>query len=395
MATNSNPNYSFHIHSGVMLTANQTTYEAGSIVFEEQIGALSVVITKGSSLLRIADGIKGLTINKSGDVPTSVVFTLLGGTTQTLDLSKFQTATQVSSAITTALAAYVKTTDFNTYKEGILSEMNDIRDAVADNTNEISSLGGRMDDAEGEIDNLSGALNNVYTKSEVYTKGETDKQIGDKIAALGKVFEFKGTKETYADLPTTGNENGDVWQVTTAGTITSSGAKFEANTEFYWDGTKWEILGVNQVNMDNYYTKGEADGKFATSDDLAEVDDKVSVKLEKEGTRTADEVLVWGSGDTKVKGSGKKISTSVNDNANEIPTSKAVYGELADKMPKVESGVQGEILVRDANGNAENSGVTIGQDMIGDDESDLTIPTAKDVGDYVKNMLKWSTWPAN
>ncbi len=378
-----------------MLVANQTTYEAGSIVFEEQIGALSVVITKGSSLLRIADGIKGLTINKTGDVPTSVVFTLLGGTTQTLDLSKFQTATQVSSAITTALAAYVKTTDFNTYKEDILSEMNDIRDGVAANTNEIGSLGSRMDDAESEIDSLSGALNNVYTKSEVYTKGETDKQIGDKIAALGKVFEFKGTKATYADLPTTGNENGDVWQVTTAGTITSTGAQFEANTEFYWDGTKWEILGVNQVNMDNYYTKGEADGKFATTSDLAEVDDKVSVKLEKEGTRTADEVLVWGSDDTKVKGSGKKISTSVNDNANEIPTSKAVYGELADKMPKVESGGQGEILVRDANGNAENSGVTIGQDMIEDDANQMTIPTADDVSKYVKNMLKWSTWPAN
>lgn len=394
MATNSNPNYSFHIHSGAMLTANQTTYEAGSIVFEEQIGALSVVITKGSSLLRIADGIKGLTINKSGDVPTSVVFTLLGGTTQTLDLSKFQTATQVSSAITTALAAYVKTTDFNTYKEGILSEMNDIRDAVADNTNEIGSLGGRMDDAESAIDSLDGALKNVYTKSDVYTKGETDKQIDDKIAALGKVFEFKGTKATYADLPTTGNENGDVWQVTTAGT-TSTSAKFEANTEFYWDGDKWEILGVNQVDMSNYYTKGEADGKFATSSDLAEVDDKVSVKLEKEGTRTADVLLVWGSDDTKVKGSGKKISTSVNDNANEIPTSKAVYGKLADKMPKVASGVQGEILVRDANGFAENSGVTIGQDMIEDDGTTTAIPTADDVSKYVKNMLKWSTWPAN
>lgn len=394
MATNSNPNYSFHIHSGAMLTANQTTYEAGSIVFEEQIGALSVVITKGSSLLRIADGIKGLIINKSGDVPTSVVFTLLGGITQTLDLSKFQTAAQVSSAITTALAAYVKTTDFNTYKEGILSEMNDIRDDVAANGNEIGSLGGRMDDAESAIDSLDGALKNVYTKSEVYTKGETDKQIGDKIAALGKVFEFKGTKATYADLPTTGNESGDVWQVTTAGT-TSTGAKFEANTEFYWDGTKWEILGVNQVNMDNYYTKGEADDKFATTSDLAEVDDKVSVKLEKEGTRTADVVLVWGSDDTKVKGSGKKISTSVNDNANEIPTSKAVYGELADKMPKVASGVQGEILVRDANGFAENSGVTIGQDMIEDDGTTFAIPTADDVSKYVKNMLKWSTWPAN
>ena len=394
MATNSNPNYSFHIHSGAMLTANQTTYEAGSIVFEEQIGALSVVITKGSSLLRIADGIKGLTINKSGDVPTSVVFTLLGGTTQTLDLSKFQTATQVSSAITTALAAYVKTADFNTYKNGIRTELDAVKDDVAANGNEISSLNGRMDDAESAIDSLSDALNNVYTQVEVYTKSETDNQIDNKIAALGKVFEFKGTKATYAELPTTANEKGDVWQVTTAGT-TSTGAKFEANTEFYWDGDKWEILGVNQVNMDNYYTKGEADGKFATTSDLAGVDDKVSVKLEKEGTRTADVVLVWGSDDTKVKGSGMKISTSVNNNANEIPTSKAVVNKLANYMPKVESGGKGEILVRDANGFAENTGVTIGQDMIEDDGNDMTIPTTMDVGDYVKNMLKWSTWPAN
>ena len=179
-----------------------------------------------------------------------------------------------------------------------------------------------------------------------------------------------------------------------AGT-TSTGAKFEANTEFYWDGDKWEILGVNQVNMDNYYTKSEADDKFATTSDLAGVDDKVSVKLEKEGTRTADVVLVWGSDDTKVKGSGKKISTSVNNNANEIPTSQAVVNKLADYMPKVESGVQGEILVRDANGFAEDSGVTIGQDMIEDDANSQTIPTSYDVGQYVRNMMKWSTWPAN
>ena len=147
--------------------------------------------------------------------------------------------------------------------------------------------------------------------------------------------------------------------------------------------------------MDNYYTKSEADDKFATTSDLAGVDDKVSVKLEKEGTRTADVVLVWGSDDTKVKGSGKKISTSVNNNANEIPTSQAVVNKLADYMPKVESGVQGEILVRDANGFAEDSGVTIGQDMIEDDANSQTIPTSYDVGQYVRNMMKWSTWPAN
>lgn len=58
---------------------------------------------------------------------------------------------------------------------------------------------------------------------------------------LATVYTFKGTKETYADLPTTGNTVGDVWDVT------SAYGDYPANTNYAWtlNGSVgvWESLG--------------------------------------------------------------------------------------------------------------------------------------------------------
>jgi len=51
------------------------------------------------------------------------------------------------------------------------------------------------------------------------------------------VYKYKGTKENYADLPTSGNEVGDVWNVINAY------EHYPAGTNFAWTGTAWDALG--------------------------------------------------------------------------------------------------------------------------------------------------------
>jgi hypothetical protein len=55
---------------------------------------------------------------------------------------------------------------------------------------------------------------------------------------LGSVMTYKGQKNTWAELPTTGNKIGDVWNVVTA----SDPNGLKAGDNVAWDGTKWDVL---------------------------------------------------------------------------------------------------------------------------------------------------------
>lgn len=74
---------------------------------------------------------------------------------------------------------------------------------------------------------------------------------------LTTVYQYKGSVATYADLPTTGQKVGDVWNVETADL--DHGIK--AGDNVAWDGAQWDILGGNhdlsgyaQLNLANTFT---------------------------------------------------------------------------------------------------------------------------------------------
>lgn len=80
----------------------------------------------------------------------------------------------------------------------------------------------------------------------------TAKQLG-----LTTVYQYKGSVATYADLPTTGQKVGDVWNVETA----DPNHGIKAGDNVAWDGTQWDILGGNhdlsgyaQLNSSNTFT---------------------------------------------------------------------------------------------------------------------------------------------
>jgi hypothetical protein len=74
---------------------------------------------------------------------------------------------------------------------------------------------------------------------------------------LTTVYQYKGSVATYADLPTTGQKVGDVWNVETA----DPDHGIEAGDNVAWDGAQWDILGGNhdlsgyaQLNSANTFT---------------------------------------------------------------------------------------------------------------------------------------------
>lgn len=58
-------------------------------------------------------------------------------------------------------------------------------------------------------------------------------------SAITTVMNYKGTKATVAELPTTGNKQGDVWHVTAD------------DGEYAWNGSDWEELG-STVDLSGY-----------------------------------------------------------------------------------------------------------------------------------------------
>ena len=90
-----------------------------------------------------------------------------------------------------------------------------------------------------------------YGITDAYTKTEVD-------AKVSSVYRFRGSVATYANLPTTGQVIGDVWNVEDTG------------ANYAWSGTEWDKLSET-VDLTPYLTKAEASSTYATQSALAEV----------------------------------------------------------------------------------------------------------------------------
>ena len=96
---------------------------------------------------------------------------------------------------------------------------------------------------------LDSSLGAKADASSVYTKTEIDQK-------LTGAMDYKGTKATVGDLPSSGNTTGDVWHVTADG------------SEWAWNGSAWEELGT-AVDLSGYVEESEIG--LATTEDIDEL----------------------------------------------------------------------------------------------------------------------------
>lgn len=132
-----------------------------------------------------------------------------------------------------------------------------------------------------EIQNID--LKNYYKKSEIDSlfnsklselenrmKSEVTKQIQDALKDLTDIMRYMGSKNTYSELPQTGNRKGDIWNVK------------EDGMNYAWDGTSWDAMG-SQIKLDGYATedwvRAQGYSKLTESDVRAVANDMISAKL--------------------------------------------------------------------------------------------------------------------
>lgn len=110
----------------------------------------------------------------------------------------------------------------------------------------------------------------------------TDKKVNVDLSAyalksdISAVYRFKGNVATYADLPNTNQTVGDVYNVE------------EDGGNYAWTGETWDDL-AGVVDLTEYYTKEEADGKYVglTGDQTIEGLKTFSNKMNVNNTLTA------------------------------------------------------------------------------------------------------------
>ena len=125
----------------------------------------------------------------------------------------------------------------------------EIRDNIGTRANLTTTaktdLVSAINEVDSNVDNLQETMMTGY-----YTKATVDTKIAESKAGLAtetyvnnkvsSVYKYKGSKDTYASLPTTGNAVGDVWNV-----VDKNGQNFA------WTGSAWDALGET-IDLSGY-----------------------------------------------------------------------------------------------------------------------------------------------
>lgn len=167
---------------------------------------------------------------------------------------------------------------------------------------------------------LKANSSDVYTKSETYTKTETDNAIKQ---ASATVFKYKGTVDSFDFLPTLNVSVGDVY------TLADTNEEYVATTAS--PDPVWEYLGV-KVDLSDYSTTAQNDAKYQPKGDyITEIPSEYITESE----LTAKD---YATNTALTEGLAQKLNT--NDLTWNIidgkPTTLAGYG-ITDAYTKTES----------------------------------------------------------
>lgn len=240
-----------YVKTDALYQANKANYTNDIVFVEEGVKFYA----KGLQFNDFATAISNLKIFSKISDGTNTYSASNNNSTLTVKGSKHITATASSSGLTISDNIVLKQGSADgsiTIGDGDVIPKNytTLVGNVTTNTQNIATIQG---EGEGSIkkavndaaDTLASSVSYYYGLGKDYT----DEQIA---TAVSSVYKVKGTKATYADLPTSGNVEGDVWNVTAAYGTTPAG------TNWVWvadtsktAGGYWDALG-GTVDLSSY-----------------------------------------------------------------------------------------------------------------------------------------------
>lgn len=93
----------------------------------------------------------------------------------------------------------------------------------------------------------------------------TEDYVDTKVASLGTVLNYKGSKSVSQLNDLTGQKAGDVYNVTTNGTLNAGSVVVVAGDNVVWNGSAWDKL-AGTIDLSDYATKTYVDNAILTED---------------------------------------------------------------------------------------------------------------------------------
>lgn len=212
-------------------------------------------------------------------------------------------------------------------------------DQAASNVNSINGKTGNVTLAAGDIgittidgvegENIQAALEAINTKAST-------------------AYKYKGSKATYEELPATGNQVGDVWNVVAVHGTTPAG------TNYAWTGTEWDALG-GLVDLSTYQTKAITIDGVATTVEAAIATNKTSA---------ADNATAIGKNKTDIEtisGSVKGLDTLVKskqDATVDVSVNGTAYTTIPEAIGALDTYVGEVKAVSDGAAKVDASNIT-------------------------------------
>lgn len=131
------------------------------------------------------------------------------------------------------------------------NDINEVDEQLAEKADDIDSARTTTSKTvTGAINELESGLNTANTNITNLQNNKADiTYVNNKIGSIGNTKTFKGSC-TFANLPTTGNANGDYYYVT------------DRNTNYCWNGSTWVDIGNNMDVGDGIVTKSKLESKL-------------------------------------------------------------------------------------------------------------------------------------
>ena len=129
------------------------------------------------------------------------------------------------------------------YKEITLTDV--ARDAVMQLQENIKTIASSYAGTAFPTENLIDGLLCFRTDERKYYTYNAETKTWE--YGLAKALKYKGQVENYSDLPTEGNEVGDMWNIKTA----DKSQSIKAGDNVAWSGSEWDNMG-GKVDLSDY-----------------------------------------------------------------------------------------------------------------------------------------------
>jgi chromosome segregation ATPase len=196
----------------------------------------------------LSNKVAKLTSN-SGEMQSTL--TVLNNKVTQLNTNSGAMASQISRLTTNSGSLQNQISQLNTNSGSLQNQITQLRTNSGSLQNQISQLSSNSASMASDITKLKQDVG--YASSATKTlSGDVVSFVNTKISS---VYKYMGTVTAAANLPTTGQVQGYVYNVTNASGTPGSATYIPAGTNYAWDGSKWDPLG-GTVDLSNYATTG-------------------------------------------------------------------------------------------------------------------------------------------